>query len=588
MLRSLRRFMVLLLAVTLAAGLFPAGRVSAAVTWTDSGFVGWDSVWLQAGQGLDLATNEPGEDLMLLGETITAENGLALIEGASYVNTTLKPPKSGWVTSMKAEDVEYGVVVVELADGGYAQLKFGFGWRSGFGFSKLEIEDWYLGTVQEETAPEPEPKSPETTSPETTTPEPPASGSPLVSQWSTPVLVTPTPSSREETPVPITPPPATLPTPRPAITPCTFEGGSLGLVKEVQLPDRQDPDEIVLTNDCYAWVYRDWSDSLHKVRLSDGQVVAEAKTSNDFHASLAYNPVNNKIYRATWTPKVEVFDGSTGAAEAPIQMPRRSMWDDHRLMGVVADPATGQVFAYSQTQLWVISPNGTAQGPIDLPEGSGGIPEEGAVVRGTTLWLLSQAWHDSPPLAIPVDTHTLQPGSPITLMSMEQVSMFGTSLEAHPTNGNLYLAGQDPKAGPFVAVISKEGKVLKQLFLSNFRSTPQLSLSPGGEFLTLRDPGASGTVVVDREYTSTGVWETQQLFSVFGSVLIVRSSDLSTLSETGTELSEPVDGWFTSDAGKPTSAAYSQDGQYLFITDSVRDRVEVYRVRTEPMAVPQP
>lgn len=374
------------------------------------------------------------------------------------------------------------------------------------------------------------------------------------------------------------PAPAPAPAPDATVAACDLGGTGLGHVRTLTL-HQLDPSQLVMTNDCHAWVYTDFERTLTRIRLTDGHVTAQAATGIEFHGALAYNGANDQLYRVDVGGLVEVFNGTTGAAKPSFRLPKRDWWDQISVRGAVEDPATGQLFIFSSIQLWAVDRNDQVTGPIDIGAGPGGLSGRGAALRGDTLWLLGQPWEQSPAIAVPVNTATLTPGAPLTLTAADRVSYVrGFSMDLHPTTGSFYVTGQDPDAGPFVAVL-KDGQIIKKLFLPHFTGTPYVKLSPDGAYLAIWDPGASGTVITDREYRYDSVRETHQLFSVFGTFVMARSDDLTSLDGIGGEVRQVSPGWFVANAGKPTSVAYSRDGRYLLLTDTVEDQIQIFRIR---------
>lgn len=132
------------------------GAAGAQVTWQNTG----KSLWLNAGSGLNLSTGGAGEDLFLTGTQVTAKGGMALAPGATLLSSLLAPPTTGYATSLDVSAVENKVLVIKLVDGGYAQVAVGMGWRSGQGYSSLEISGWYTRAAQAEPEPEPAPLPP--------------------------------------------------------------------------------------------------------------------------------------------------------------------------------------------------------------------------------------------------------------------------------------------------------------------------------------------------------------------------------------------------------------------------------------------
>lgn len=148
-------------------GLLP-GAADSAVTWSNVG----KSLWLNAGSGLDLATGGAGTDLVLTGNQVTSAGGMAVVPGASVLSTLLVPPATGYSTSLDATAVENKVLVVKLGDGSYAQVAIGMGWRSGTGFSSLEIVGWYRSAAGETKPVDPKPVDPKPVDPKPVDPKP--------------------------------------------------------------------------------------------------------------------------------------------------------------------------------------------------------------------------------------------------------------------------------------------------------------------------------------------------------------------------------------------------------------------------------
>jgi|GEM_PF-6866013 len=153
-----RTFSALLLICALFLGLLP-GTAGAAVTWENVG----QSLWLNTGEGLDLLTGGAGDDLLLESSTTISAKGGMVVSGASSLSSRLLPPASGYSTSLNISAVEGKVLVVKLDGGRYAQVEIGMGWRSGMGYSSLQIEGWSISSAAEpepkpEPKPEPEPK----------------------------------------------------------------------------------------------------------------------------------------------------------------------------------------------------------------------------------------------------------------------------------------------------------------------------------------------------------------------------------------------------------------------------------------------
>ncbi|MFZ5817308.1 MAG: stalk domain-containing protein [Bacillota bacterium] len=686
--RPLRAVLALLI---LLAGLFPKGGLAGSLSWQEAGWIPAGSwIWLTAGDGISLTTGEAGDDLVFEGQTVTAGGGMALIP---EVTKELTLPDSGYVTRMDTAEVEFSSVVVKLPGGGYAQVRFGMGWRKGSGFSSLQIETVLLSQEAPAPAPAPVPEEPAPAPAPPPPPESPAApadqGSPASSGSGAPAgqivrlqLDNPVAQVNGETQVLDVPPqllegrtmvplrfvaealgatltwdaaerritlategrtvilwvdqrravidgrtvelevaptmlegrtmvplrfaaeslgaelvwnaadrsivlttgggaaPAAAPTgttPSAPAVGCAFGGTETGLIQTVALTG-VNPDYMVIANDCTAWIYDSFAVKLFKVRLSDGQVLAEAKTANTFVAAIQYNPVNDRLYRIDREGQVELFDGTTGAAAGTLTLPRANWFDFPHIVGAAVDPQGGQLFILGSDQIWAVDREGEVRGPISVDAGRGGISGSGAVVRGSTLWLLGQPWNGSPGLAIAVDTATLAVSTPIPVLDGESINFaLGSALETDGA-GTFYVAAEDREAGPFVAVV-KEGRLHQKLFLEAFTGTPLLALSPDGEHLVLLNPGASGTVITEREYTYDGVRETHQLFSVFGSLVVLRTDDLTAVVSSGTEIDQAAPGWFVSDAGKPTAALFSPDGRLLFVSDRVSDEILIYRLR---------
>lgn len=141
----------ILLVLLLATVSAPA---SAAAEWTRVG----SKVWLTAGQGINLATGEAGDDLVFNGDTVSAPHGMQVVNGSGrYVDLTLTPPAKGYVTSLDTGKVSYSRLVVRLADGGLAQVAVGMASISGLVYSGLFLEEWAVIPGSGNPADDPEP-----------------------------------------------------------------------------------------------------------------------------------------------------------------------------------------------------------------------------------------------------------------------------------------------------------------------------------------------------------------------------------------------------------------------------------------------
>ncbi len=509
--RTRRIVGVVLALLTLLAGFSPKVGVAGGLAWENAEWVSFSSwTWIQAGSGLNLTTGEPGEDLLFDGQTVAAERGILLLND---LDTTLNPPSSGFVTSIETAQVERRVILVRLAGGGFAQVKFGMGWRSGSGYSNLQVDTVLLSQVLVEPEPASAPadqggsaSSPSTTrvvwlqldnpiakvngQPQTLDVPPQLlEGSTMVPlrfvaealgaelKWDAPERRTLSTETRTvvlwvdqkralingqtvrldvapsmlsgRTMVPLRfaadslgaeliwnpsdrsitliaggaaiagSDQATTGTPVPAMT-CDFRGET-GLVQTVSLGSVT-PNYMVIANDCTAWVYDNHAVKLFKVRLADGQVMAEVKTSNNFVAAITYNPANDQIYRIDRDGYVEFFDGTSGAAVGTLDLPRANWCDIPQILGAVADPQAGQLFLFSSEQIWAVDKEGKVTGPVQVDAGPGGISDSGSVVRGRTLWLLGQPWNGSPGLAVPVNADTMAVGTPISVIDGDSVN----------------------------------------------------------------------------------------------------------------------------------------------------------------------
>lgn|GEM_PF-6829309 len=525
------RWLSSLLTTLLLIGLLPALGASAAERWQSSGF---PSVWIAAGGGLNLKTNKPGQDLVLNGTKLTSKGGILILSGADGIDPYMVVPTTGYATTVNVADVEWKIAVVKLADGGYAQVEFGYGWRGGSGFSKFQVRSWYLASAESAT-----------TAPENK-------------------------------------PPTAAPTPGG----CPVKGDALGQVSKLTLPDDVDPHDLVVTNDCSLWVYTDFNRLLNKVDPATGKVLDTVKTGADFHVALVYNPSTHKLLRVGTDGKVQVHNGDTGIIEKTIIVQGAGYYKSVRPRGAVVDPLTGKSFVYDGTRLWAIDSNLEVTGPIEIAVGQRSM-QPGAIVRGGVLFLPSHPLIEGTAAATPVDTATLKVGATVPLLgTADFYYLDGFSMEINLSSRTIYVAGVPADETDPVVRAVRDGKVVQTLPLPNRTWTPELALSPDDQYLVIRDPGGDGAVVTNRDYTSTTVTETYQLFSIGGSVVIAQAADLSTVVEKGTSMAQVMEGWFVTDAGKPTASVYSQDGQHLFITDSVRNTITIYRVRTKPLAPP--
>ncbi len=132
------------LVVVFLTGLFPlSAALGAVLQWQDTG----TSLWLDAGSGLDLSTGTAGEDLVLTGTHVTSQTGLAVVPGARNLSQNVLVPTGDYSSSLKVDAVENKVVIIKLANGGYAQVSFGMGWLGGRGYSSLQINGWYTAAA---------------------------------------------------------------------------------------------------------------------------------------------------------------------------------------------------------------------------------------------------------------------------------------------------------------------------------------------------------------------------------------------------------------------------------------------------------
>lgn len=109
-------------------------------------------VWLDPGQGINLATGGPGNDLVFKGDTIYAPLGIQILSDSDSIDYDLVAPRSGYATSLETNETVYNRVVVRLASGGYAQVRIGMGSSSGLIYTGLFLEEWVVqegsGTVE--------------------------------------------------------------------------------------------------------------------------------------------------------------------------------------------------------------------------------------------------------------------------------------------------------------------------------------------------------------------------------------------------------------------------------------------------------
>lgn len=114
------------------------GAASSSVEWTKVG----EKVWLSPGEGIDLRTGGPGDDLIFDGDLIRARHGLQSAGGSRFIDYDLAPPATGYADAIDTSANAYDRIVVRLADGGYAQVTLGMASFSFMVYTGLLLEEW--------------------------------------------------------------------------------------------------------------------------------------------------------------------------------------------------------------------------------------------------------------------------------------------------------------------------------------------------------------------------------------------------------------------------------------------------------------